>query len=115
VGPTHPPAEKGGSSRAGAGAASPAAPAEPDGSDGSGGSGGSAAAPARQPNQPAAVAAAWYAANNHLPPGKVRALQQDRVGRGEVRVLVLGDRGHGRLETALVRVRRDASGRWRVP
>jgi hypothetical protein len=115
VGTTHQPAEKGGSSRSGAGAASPAAPAEPDGSDGSDGSGGSAAAPARQPNQPAAVAAAWYAARNHLPPGKVRALQQDRVGRGEVRVLVLGDRGHGRLDTALVRVRRDASGRWRVP
>jgi hypothetical protein len=101
AGTTRRPAEKGGPSPDGADAASPA--------------GSGPAASVQRQNQPAAVAAAWYAARNHLAPGKVRALQQDRVGRGEVRVLVLGDRGHGRLDTALVRVRRDASGRWRVP
>jgi hypothetical protein len=98
---TRRPAEKGGPSRTGTGAA------------GSAGSG--RAAPAPRPTQPAAVAAAWYAARNHLAPVRVRPLQQDRVGRSEVRVLVLGDRGRGRIDTALVRVRRDASGSWRVP
>jgi len=98
---TRRPAEKGGPSRTGTGAA--------------GSAGAGRTAPAPRPTQPAAVAAAWYAARNHLAPAKVRPLQQDRVGRSEVRVLVLGDRGRGRIDTALVRVRRDASGRWRVP
>jgi hypothetical protein len=73
-----------------------------------------AATPARPP-RPAEVAAAWYAARDHLPAGKVRALQQDVVSRREVRVLVLADRGNGKLDTALVTVRRDAAGRWSVP
>jgi hypothetical protein len=97
---TRRPAEKGGPSPSGTGAAS---------------AGSGRTAPAPRPTQPAAVAAAWYAARNHLAPAKVRPLQQDRVGRSEVRVLVLGDRGRGRIDTALVRVRRDASGSWRVP
>jgi hypothetical protein len=65
--------------------------------------------------RPSDVAAAWYAAHGHLPPGKVRALQQDVVSQREVRVLVMAERGKGRLDTALVTVRRDAAGRWSVP
>jgi hypothetical protein len=63
--------------------------------------------------RPAAVAAAWYAARQGLPAGKVQALQQDRLSPAEVRVLVLADHGHGRLRTALVRVRRGPAG-WSV-
>jgi hypothetical protein len=63
--------------------------------------------------RPAAVAAAWYAARQGLPAAKVQALQQDRRSATEVRVLVLADHGHGRLRTALVRVRRGPAG-WSV-
>jgi hypothetical protein len=66
-----------------------------------------AAAQPPQPTRPAAVA--------HLPASQVRALQQDVISRRKVRVLVLADRGRGRLDTALVTVRRDAAGRWSVP
>jgi hypothetical protein len=90
--------------RSGPKAAAPATPATPK----------AAATPAKPP-RPAEVAAAWYAARDHLPAGKVRALQQDVVSRREVRVLVLADRGDGKLDTALVTVRRDAAGRWSVP
>ena len=68
--------------------------------------------PAVTPGSPAAVAIAWYAAQEHLPPGKVRALQQDRRSDQEVRVLVLGDAGDAKLTTALVTVHRDGKGRW---
>jgi hypothetical protein len=63
--------------------------------------------------RPAAVAAAWYAAHQGVPATKVEALQQDRVSAREVRVLVLADHGHGRLRTALVRVRLGPAG-WSV-
>jgi hypothetical protein len=63
--------------------------------------------------RPAAVAAAWYAARQGVPATKVEALQQDRVSAREVRVLVLADHGHGRLRTALVRVRLGPAG-WSV-
>ena len=63
--------------------------------------------------RPAAVAAAWYAARQGLPAARVQALQQDRRSATEVRVLVLADHGHGRLRTALVRVRRGPAG-WSV-
>jgi hypothetical protein len=72
------------------------------------------AAPVR-PSRPADVAAAWYAARRHLAAHQVRPLQQDKVSGHQVRVLVLADRGDGRLDTALVTVRRDAKGRWAVP
>jgi len=89
--------------------ATPGAPATPPSS--------TAPAAPRRPvaSQPADVAAAWYAARHHLPNSKVRALQQDVVSRLQVRVLVLADRGRGRLDTALVTVRRDGAGRWSVP
>jgi hypothetical protein len=77
-----------------------------------------AAPPAAQPakpTKPADVAAAWYAGRRHLGARQVRPLQQDKVSSREVRVLVLADRGNGRLDTALVTVRRDAKGRWAVP
>jgi hypothetical protein len=63
--------------------------------------------------RPATVAAAWYAARQGLAAAKVQALQQDRRSATEVRVLVLADHGHGRLRTALVRVRRGPAG-WSV-
>ena len=63
--------------------------------------------------KPAAVAAAWYAARHGVPRAKVKPLQQDRLSAREVRVLVLADHGHGRLRTALVRLRHGADG-WRV-
>ena len=63
--------------------------------------------------RPAAVAAAWYAARNGVPRARVKPLQQDRLSATEVRVLVLADHGHGRLRTALVRLRHGADG-WRV-
>jgi hypothetical protein len=63
--------------------------------------------------RPAAVAAAWYAARHGVPRAKVKPLQQDRLSAKEVRVLVLADHGHGRLRTALVRVRHGADG-WSV-
>lgn len=74
-----------------------------------------AAAKPAQATEPTGAAAAWYAARNHLRAGQVRPLQQDKVSKREVRVLVLADRGNGRLDTALVTVRRDAQGRWSVP
>jgi hypothetical protein len=69
--------------------------------------------PVRAGERPAAVAAAWYAARQGLPAARVQALQQDRRSASEVRVLVLADHGHGRLATALVRVRRGPAG-WSV-
>jgi hypothetical protein len=63
--------------------------------------------------RPAAVAAAWYAARHGVPRARVKPLQQDRLSATEVRVLVLADHGHGRLRTALVRLRRGADG-WSV-
>jgi hypothetical protein len=64
--------------------------------------------------RPAEVGVAWYAGVHHLPPGSVRALQQDRRSATEVRVLVLAKGAGGRLDTALVRVRRGPRG-WAVP
>jgi hypothetical protein len=63
--------------------------------------------------RPAAVAAAWYATRHGVARAKVTPLQQDRLSARQVRVLVLADLGHGRLRTALVRVRRGPDG-WRV-
>jgi len=71
------------------------------------------ARPAPVGERPTEVAAAWYATRNGVPRAKVRPLQQDRLSAREVRVLVLADHGHGRLATALVRVRRGPDG-WRV-
>jgi hypothetical protein len=69
---------------------------------------------AGQAGGPAAVAAAWYARQEGLEASLVRSLQQERVSGRQVRVLVLADRGRGRIDTALVTVRRDAAGRWAV-
>ena len=64
--------------------------------------------------RPAAVAADWYAARYGVARARVKPLQQDRLSAREVRVLVMADRGRGRLRTALVRVRKGPDG-WRVP
>jgi hypothetical protein len=71
------------------------------------------ARPAAVGERPAEVAAAWYAARTGVPTAKVKPLQQDRLSAGEVRVLVLADHGHGRLRTALVRLRLGPDG-WSV-
>jgi hypothetical protein len=71
------------------------------------------ARPAAVGERPADVAAAWYAARHGAARSKVKPLQQDRRSAREVRVLVLADLGHGRLRTALVRVRGGPDG-WRV-
>ena len=63
--------------------------------------------------RPAAVAADWYAARYGVARARVKPLQQDRLSAREVRVLVMADRGRGRLGTALVRVRKGPDG-WRV-
>jgi len=63
--------------------------------------------------RPAAVAADWYAARYGIARARVKPLQQDRLSAREVRVLVMADRGRGRLRTALVRVRKGPDG-WRV-
>jgi hypothetical protein len=75
--------------------------------------GAAGARPVQQPATPAEVAAAWYAARHGLPRSRVRPLQQDRIAAGQVRVLVLAEASHGRLRTALIRVRRGPSG-WEV-
>jgi hypothetical protein len=71
------------------------------------------ARPARVGERPADVAAAWYAARTGLPVARVKPLQQDRLSATEVRVLVPADQGHGRLRTALVRLRLGPHG-WSV-
>jgi hypothetical protein len=62
---------------------------------------------------PEEAAAAWYAHRGQLPRERVRVLQRDRVNARLVRVLVLADSGGGRLDTAVVTVRRAGSG-WQV-
>jgi hypothetical protein len=72
-----------------------------------------AARPARPAGSPEQAAAAWYAQHKRLPRTRVRVLQHDQVNAKAIRILVLGDGGNGRLDTAVVTVRRDADG-WRV-
>ena len=72
-----------------------------------------AVAPARPAASPEEAAAAWYAHRKHLPRSRVRVLQRDRVNPRLVRVLVMAESEKGRLDTALLSVRRDKSG-WRV-
>jgi hypothetical protein len=67
---------------------------------------------AHSPEQ-AAAAAAWYARHKGLPRERVRVLQRDRVNARLVRVLVLADSGDGRLDTAVITVRRTSAG-WQV-
>jgi hypothetical protein len=62
---------------------------------------------------PEEAAAAWYARRKQLPREQVRVLQRDRVNATLVRVLVFADEGDGRLDTAVVTVRRAGSA-WRV-
>jgi hypothetical protein len=114
----------GGAVRAAAGDPAPGAAPEgrartrtrPDGGRAEAATSGGSVAPVRPVKRsatPAEVAAAWYAARHKLPRGRVRPLQQDRLSASQVRVLVLAEAGHGRLRTALVRVRLGAGG-WEV-
>lgn len=62
---------------------------------------------------PEQAAAAWYARHKQLPRSRVRVLQHDQVNTRLVRVLVLADSGGGRLDTAVVTVRRTDAG-WQA-
>jgi hypothetical protein len=63
--------------------------------------------------RPEQVAADWFAEARHVARDKVRALQQQRVGAKERKVLVMADAGGGKLPTAYVTVRLGPSG-WAV-
>jgi hypothetical protein len=68
---------------------------------------------ARPVGSPEQAAATWYAQRKRLPRARVRVLQRDQVNASLVRVLVLADGGNGRLDTAVVTVRRHGGG-WQV-
>ena len=70
-----------------------------------------AAAAARPAATPGAAAAAWFARRSGLPTAKVRVLQQDRVGGGRVRVLVMAEVTRGRYDSAVLTVRQ-VKGAW---
>jgi hypothetical protein len=72
-----------------------------------------AGARARRPATPGEVAAAWFARRSGVPRAKVKVLQEDQLSASRVRVLVMADLGHDRLDTALVTVRRER-GAWVV-
>jgi len=73
-----------------------------------------AAVPTPVPNaKPTAAAEQWYAARHKLPARSVRALQADAVNRDTVRVLLVVTKANGRLDSAVVTVRR-AKDRWVV-
>jgi hypothetical protein len=59
---------------------------------------------------PEAAAVTWFAAKHRLDPRKVRALQRDAIDRASARVLVMADLGRGRLDSAVVTVRRTKGG-----
>ena len=83
-----------------------AAPARP-------GRRGQAARRPAAPADPAKAAATWFARKLGLDPKRTRALQVDQVDARTVRVLVLAERGSGRVTTALVEAKRSGSG-WKV-
>jgi hypothetical protein len=66
--------------------------------------------PAKSPEE---AAMAWYARRHRLARGRVRVLQRDLVSPELVHVVVFADPGNGRLDTAVVAVRRTSAG-WRV-
>jgi hypothetical protein len=69
-------------------------------------------AKAAQAKTPEAAAVAWFASKHKLDPGKVRPLQRDASG-DSARVLVMADLGRGRLDTAVVTVKRGKAG-WAI-
>jgi hypothetical protein len=75
-----------------------------------------AAAPARPAPAagPAEVAAAWFAARQHLAVDKVRPLQQRRLSATETQVLVIAEAAGSRMPSQYVTVRKGPSG-WKVP
>jgi hypothetical protein len=75
-----------------------------------------AAAPVRAPRGagPGQVAAAWFAASQRVAADKVRALQQRRVGPGEVQVLVVAEASGASMPSRYVTVRKGPGG-WAVP
>ena len=76
----------------------------------------SAAAPvrAKKSRAPAEVAAAWWAARQKVAADKVQALQQRRISKTEIQVLVVAEAGGSRMPSDYVTVRKGPSG-WAVP
>jgi hypothetical protein len=74
-----------------------------------------AASPVRAKSGTAAdAAAAWFAAREGVPAGKVRPLQQRNVKANEVQVLVVAEAGGAKMPSRYVTVRKGPSG-WKVP
>jgi hypothetical protein len=68
---------------------------------------------ARQAATAAEVAAAWWAARQHVDLAKVQPLQQRKVGADEVQVMVMAEAG-SQMPSQWVTVRKGPSG-WKVP
>jgi len=73
-----------------------------------------AVAAARPAKDAATAATAWYAARLHLPTGRVQALQQQRVDKRRVKVMVMAQVSESDLPTAFVTVEQTGRG-WKVP
>jgi hypothetical protein len=74
-----------------------------------------AAVAATRPAKDATGAAtAWYAARLHLPADRVQALQQQRVDKRKVKVMVMAQVSATELPTAFVTVEQTSRG-WKVP
>jgi hypothetical protein len=100
-----------------AAASRPAGPGQAAAATGAGASGKTtlAAVAAARPAKDAATAAtAWYAARLHLPTNRVQALQQQRVDKRKVKVMVMAQVSETDLPTAFVTVEQTGRG-WKVP
>jgi hypothetical protein len=73
-----------------------------------------AVAAARPAKDAATAATAWYAAQLHLPTDRVQALQQQRVDKRKVKVMVMAQVSATDLPTAFVTVEQTGRG-WKVP
>jgi hypothetical protein len=73
-----------------------------------------AVAAARPAKDAASAATAWYAARLHLPTDRVQALQQQRVDKRKVKVMVMAQVSATDLPTAFVTVEQSGRG-WKVP
>jgi hypothetical protein len=69
---------------------------------------------ARPAKDPATAAMAWYAARLRLPTDRVQALQQQRVDKNKVKVMVMAEVSATELPTAFVTVEQTGHG-WKVP
>jgi hypothetical protein len=73
-----------------------------------------AVAAARPAKDAASAAIAWYAARLHVAADRVQALQQQRISKAKVKVMVMAQVTDTDLPTALVTVEQSSRG-WKVP